>query len=48
LRWAGHGDKIGMHTKFWSENKGRDSLEDLNIDEKAILKWYFVKWELIA
>jgi hypothetical protein len=29
-----------MCTKFWSENvKGRDYLEDLNIDGRTILEW---------
>jgi len=32
-----------MHTKFWSENKGRDHSEDLDIDGRIILKWILWK-----
>jgi hypothetical protein len=31
-----------MHIKFWLENlKGKDQLEDLNIDRRIILKLLF-------
>jgi hypothetical protein len=34
-----------MHTTFWLENlKGRDHLEDLDIDEKIILERILGKW----
>jgi hypothetical protein len=33
-----------MHTKFWLESlKGRDRSEDLDVDERIILKWVLVK-----
>jgi hypothetical protein len=28
-----------MHRKFWTEPKGRDSMEELGIDWNIILKW---------
>jgi hypothetical protein len=31
-----------MHLKFWSQNpKGRDNIENLDVDERTILKWIF-------
>jgi len=33
-----------MHTIFWFENlKGRDHLEDLDVDGKIILEWVLGK-----
>jgi hypothetical protein len=33
-----------MHTIIWSENlKGRDNLEDVDVDEKVILEWILEK-----
>jgi hypothetical protein len=41
-------DKMGRacskHTKFWSENlKGRDHVEDVDIDRRIILQWILGK-----
>jgi hypothetical protein len=33
-----------MYAEFWLENmRGRDHLEDLDIDERIILKWFLRK-----
>jgi hypothetical protein len=35
-----------MNTKFWLKNmKGRDHLEDLDIDRRIILEWILEKKE---
>jgi hypothetical protein len=38
-----------MHTKFWSENlKGRDDMEDLDMDRRIITEWIVGKrWEMV-
>jgi hypothetical protein len=37
-----HGVRIEMHTKYWWESqKERDHYEDLDVDERIILKWLY-------
>jgi len=46
VRWAGHIAWIGdmRNTIFWFENlKGRDHLEDTDIDRNIILEWISAK-----
>jgi hypothetical protein len=41
--WSTHG-KDEIHTIFWLENlKGRDHLEDLDVERKIILEWILGK-----
>jgi hypothetical protein len=36
----------GLHTKFWSENlKGRDFLEDLDVNGRIFCKWILNKYD---
>jgi hypothetical protein len=36
-----------VHTGFWWGNlRGRDHLQDSNIEERIILKWTFRKWHV--
>ena len=49
MRWAGHTASMGggVYTGFWWGNvRGRDHLEDSNIDGRIILKWIFRKWDV--
>jgi hypothetical protein len=35
-----------VHTGFWWDNlRGRDHLEDLDVDGRIIFKWIFRKWD---
>ena len=52
MRWAGHVarmKRLEVHTGFWWGNlKERNHLGDPGIDEKIILKWIFMKWNVGA
>jgi hypothetical protein len=38
-----------MRTKFWKESlKRRDHAEDLDVNERIILKWILGKWVLMV
>ena len=38
-----------VHTGFWWGNlRDRDRLEDLGIDGRVILRWFFRKWDVGA
>jgi hypothetical protein len=47
MRWVGHIAYVGerkIHTVFWLEClKGREHLEDLDIDERITLEWILEK-----
>ena len=35
-----------MHTRFWWRNlRERDYSEDLDLDGKTLIKWFFRKWD---
>jgi len=50
MRSAGHVARMGrleVFTGFWWGNlRGRDSLEDPDIDGSVIFRWIFGKWDV--
>jgi hypothetical protein len=49
MRWVGHVESMGtgdVHTGIWLEHlRERDHLEDLGIDGRIKLIWFFRKWD---
>jgi len=47
MRWAGHAARVSdmeVRTIFWLQNlKGRDHLEDTDVDGNIILEWILGK-----
>jgi hypothetical protein len=37
------GERIGSYRVWWGDVRERDHLEDLSVDENAILHWIFKK-----
>jgi hypothetical protein len=52
MRWEGHVARRGggeVYTGFWWGNlRERDHLEDPGIDKRIILRWIFMKWDVVV
>jgi hypothetical protein len=48
MRWAGNvtriRDRRGAYSVFMGRSEERDQLEDLHVDGRIILNWFFRKW----